>query len=58
MFKPKTRIVNTKVESKKKSHHFGAGLGLGSAQEVEEGGPTQKNESKTKNFWSSTRPKQ
>ena len=57
VFKPKTKIVNTKAESKRESHLLGARLGLGSAQKAGEGGATQENESKTKNFWSSTRPK-
>ena len=54
----KTKIVNTKAKSKNKSHHLGARLGLCSGQEeVGEGGSTQEDESKTKNFWSSTRPR-
>ena len=60
VFKPKTKtkIVNTKAESKKKSHHLGARLGLCSGQEeVGGGGSTQEDESKPKNFWSSTRPR-
>ena len=58
VFKPKTKIVNTKAKSKNKSHHLGARLGLCSGQEeVGEGGSTQEDESKPKNFWSSTRPR-
>ena len=58
VFKPKTKIVNMKAKSKNKSHHLGARLGLCSSQEeVGEGGSTQEDESKTKNFWSSTRPR-
>ena len=33
VFKPKTKIVNTKAKSKNKSHHLGARLGLCSGQE-------------------------
>ena len=58
VFKPKTKIINTKAKSKNKSHHLGARRGLCSGQEeVGEGGSTQEDESKTKNFWSSTRPR-